>query len=64
MDDRGGLPPAGDYLLTEQILGDVRLLSADFGLQMAFDPASRLYAPELGGGASLYGASRRARRRA
>lgn len=40
-------------ILTERILGDVRLLSADFGLQIAFDPASRLYAPELGGGALL-----------
>src|SRR3990172_8578751 len=40
-------------ILAEKVLGDVRLLSADFGLKFAFDPASRLYAPELGGGALL-----------
>jgi len=40
-------------MLVDGILGDVRLLAADFGLQFALDPASRLYAPELGGGALL-----------
>ncbi len=40
-------------LLTEGTLGDVRMLSADFGLRFAFDPAGRLFAPELGGGALL-----------
>ena len=36
-------------MVAEKTLGDVRLISADFGLQFAFDPAGRLYAPELGG---------------
>jgi len=40
-------------MLADGILGDVRLLAADFGLQFDFDPASRLFAPELGGGALL-----------
>jgi len=40
-------------ILAEQTLGDVRMLSADFGLQFAYDPAGRLFAPELGGGALL-----------
>jgi predicted dehydrogenase len=40
-------------ILAEGTLGDVRMLSADFGLQFAFDPAGRLFAPELGGGALL-----------
>jgi dihydrodiol dehydrogenase / D-xylose 1-dehydrogenase (NADP) len=40
-------------MLADGILGDVRLLAADFGVQFAFNPASRLFAPELGGGALL-----------
>lgn len=40
-------------ILDEGTLGDVRMLSADFGLQFASDPAGRLFAPELGGGALL-----------
>ncbi len=40
-------------MLADGILGEVRLLAADFGLQFAFDPASRLFAPALGGGALL-----------
>ncbi len=40
-------------IVAEKTLGDLRLLTADFGLQFAFDPAGRLYAPELGGGALL-----------
>jgi len=40
-------------ILAEKALGDVRLLSADFGLKFAFDPAGRLFSPELGGGALL-----------
>lgn len=40
-------------ILAEGELGDLRLLSADFGLRFAFDPAGRLFAPELGGGALL-----------
>jgi predicted dehydrogenase len=39
--------------LAERTLGDIRLLSADFGLQFAYDPAGRLFAPDLGGGALL-----------
>ena len=34
-------------------IGDVRMVSADFGFRAEFDPASRLFAPELGGGALL-----------
>ena len=40
-------------ILAEGTLGEVRMLSADFGLQFAFDPVGRLFAPELGGGALL-----------
>ncbi len=40
-------------ILAEKTLGEIRLLSADFGLHFAFDPAGRLFAPELGGGALL-----------
>ena len=34
-------------------IGDVRSLTADFGIQPEFDPASRLFDPALGGGALL-----------
>lgn len=34
-------------------LGEIRYLQADFGFRPAFNPASRLFAPELGGGALL-----------
>ena len=34
-------------------LGEIRYLQADFGFRPAFDPVSRLFAPELGGGALL-----------
>jgi predicted dehydrogenase len=34
-------------------LGEVRYLQADFGFRPEFNPASRLFAPELGGGALL-----------
>ncbi|PSK83564.1 putative dehydrogenase [Murinocardiopsis flavida] len=34
-------------------IGEVRMLTADFGGYRAFDPADRAYAPELGGGALL-----------
>ncbi|BCW97105.1 MAG: Gfo/Idh/MocA family oxidoreductase [Fimbriimonadales bacterium] len=34
-------------------LGEIRYLQADFGFQPEFNPASRLFAPELGGGALL-----------
>jgi predicted dehydrogenase len=40
-------------LLAEGTLGEVRMLSADFGLRFAFNPHGRLFAPELGGGALL-----------
>jgi predicted dehydrogenase len=34
-------------------IGDPRLLSADFGFYIPFDPDHRLFSPELGGGALL-----------
>lgn len=37
----------------EGLLGDIRLLTADFCLNKAYEPAHRLYNPELGGGALL-----------
>ena len=40
-------------LLAEAMLGEVRMLSADFGLRFTFNPQGRLFAPELGGGALL-----------
>jgi dihydrodiol dehydrogenase / D-xylose 1-dehydrogenase (NADP) len=40
-------------ILAEGTLGEVRLLSADFGLRFVFQPSGRLFAPELGGGALL-----------
>ncbi len=35
------------------MIGDPRLLTADFGFRAPFDPASRLFDPALGGGALL-----------
>lgn len=40
-------------LLAAGALGNVRLLTADFGFCAEFDPHSRLFAPALGGGALL-----------
>ena len=40
-------------LLAAGALGEVRLVAADFGFRAEFDPQSRLFAPELGGGALL-----------
>jgi len=40
-------------LLAEGAIGEVRMLAADFGFRAEFDPQSRLFAPELGGGALL-----------
>ncbi len=40
-------------LLAEGVLGDIRMLAADFGLRFDFDRHGRLFAPELGGGALL-----------
>jgi predicted dehydrogenase len=37
----------------DEELGDIRLLLADFCINVDYDPASRLYNPELGGGALL-----------
>lgn len=34
-------------------IGEVKIVSADFGFRANFDPKSRLFAPELGGGAML-----------
>lgn len=39
--------------LTERRVGEVRILTADFGFRAAWDPQSRLLNPELGGGALL-----------
>jgi predicted dehydrogenase len=40
-------------LLDADTLGDIRMLTADFGFHADFDPKHRLFAPELGGGALL-----------
>jgi predicted dehydrogenase len=40
-------------LVSERAIGDVRMVSADFGFHSAFDPASRIFDPELGGGGLL-----------
>jgi predicted dehydrogenase len=40
-------------LLDDGALGDVRVVTADFGGNARFDPASRLFDPALGGGALL-----------
>ena len=40
-------------LLAEEAIGDVRMLSADFGFRAEWNPKSRLLNPELGGGALL-----------
>jgi predicted dehydrogenase len=40
-------------LLAEGAIGEVRAVSADFGMAFAPDPSHRLFAPELGGGALL-----------
>lgn len=40
-------------LIAAGSIGDVRLVTADFGFRAAFDPHSRLFAPGLGGGALL-----------
>lgn len=40
-------------LIAEKRLGEVRLITADFGFRAAFDPQSRLFDPRLGGGALL-----------
>jgi predicted dehydrogenase len=40
-------------ILAAGTLGDIRMLIADFGFRREFDPTSRLFALELGGGALL-----------
>lgn len=39
--------------LEDGVIGDVQMIVAGFGFQAHFDPKSRLFAPELGGGAIL-----------
>ncbi len=40
-------------LIAEGVIGEVRMLQADFGFRAKFDPTIRAFAPELGGGAVL-----------
>lgn len=40
-------------LIAEGVIGDVRMLTADFGYRAEFDPKHRTFAPELGGGGLL-----------
>jgi len=40
-------------LINDGILGEIRLLTADFGFRNELDPEHRLYNPALGGGALL-----------
>jgi predicted dehydrogenase len=40
-------------LLDEGVIGDIELVTADFGFQLPFDPHSRIYDPDLAGGALL-----------
>lgn len=40
-------------LLAAGVIGDVRMVGADFGVRARLDPASRLFDPNLGGGALL-----------
>jgi predicted dehydrogenase len=40
-------------LLKEKIIGDIRMINADFGIRVDFDPKFRLFDPALGGGGLL-----------
>jgi predicted dehydrogenase len=40
-------------LVADGAIGEVRSVQADLGVRRAFDPADRMFAPELGGGAML-----------
>ena len=40
-------------LLAEKAIGEVRMLSADFGFRAELNPSHRLFSPEYGGGALL-----------
>jgi predicted dehydrogenase len=42
-----------EQLMADGALGDVQLVVADYGSRTRFDPSSRVFAPELGGGALL-----------
>ncbi|MFP5336505.1 MAG: Gfo/Idh/MocA family protein [Actinomycetes bacterium] len=41
------------HLVADGAIGDVRAVDADLGFRVPVDPANRLWAPELGGGAVL-----------
>lgn len=49
------LPPIMEVykLLSDDAIGDVRLVAADLGFDLPFDPAGRLFNPELAGGCLL-----------
>jgi dihydrodiol dehydrogenase / D-xylose 1-dehydrogenase (NADP) len=40
-------------LIAEGVLGEIRMVMADFGFRADFDPQQRLFNPDLGGGALL-----------
>lgn len=40
-------------LIADDVIGDLRFVQIDFGFRADFDPKSRLFDPELGGGALL-----------
>jgi len=40
-------------LLADNIIGEIRMVNADFGIRVNFDPNFRLFNPELGGGGML-----------
>ncbi|MEP7292177.1 MAG: Gfo/Idh/MocA family oxidoreductase [Chloroflexota bacterium] len=40
-------------LIGQGVIGEVRMINADFGFRAGFDPKSRTFAPELGGGGLL-----------
>lgn len=40
-------------LLASGVIGEVRMVTADFGFRIDFEPAHRLFNPDLGGGALL-----------
>lgn len=40
-------------LLTENVVGEIRMVAADFGFRAGVDPKARLFNPMLGGGALL-----------
>jgi len=40
-------------MIDEGLIGDIQIVASDFGFTAPFDPKSRLYDPELGGGSLL-----------